>query len=85
MYDEIKKQGLFVKNTDGTPYVTQFWDGLGSYIDFTNPKGFEFWNRQVKEKLLDLELTPLGMITMNLSIKACDSGCKRIWKRSQSK
>ena len=52
MYDEIKKQGFFVKNTDGTPYVTQFWDGLGSYIDFTNPKGFEFWNRQVKEKLL---------------------------------
>lgn len=53
MYKEIEKQGLFVKNPDGTPFVTQFWDGLGSYIDFTNPKGCDFWKKQVTEKLLD--------------------------------
>lgn len=73
MYDEIKKQGLFVKNTDGTPYVTQFWDGLGSYIDFTNPKGFEFWNRQVKEKLLDLGIDATWNDNNEFDIKACDS------------
>lgn len=53
MYEELKSRGLFVKSSDGTPFVTQFWDGLGSYLDFTNPEAFEFWKTQVKEKLLD--------------------------------
>lgn len=53
MYEEIAEKGLFVKNADGTPFVTQFWDGLGSYIDFTNPQAREFWIFNVKDKLLD--------------------------------
>lgn len=53
MYGEIAEKGLFVKNADGTPFVTQFWDGLGSYIDFTNPDAREFWIANVKDKLLD--------------------------------
>lgn len=53
MYKEIAEKGLFVKNADGTPFVTQFWDGLGSYIDFTNPQAREFWIANVKDKLLD--------------------------------
>ncbi|MBO4339670.1 MAG: DUF5110 domain-containing protein [Clostridia bacterium] len=54
MYEELKSKGLFIKNPDGTPFVTQFWDGLGSYLDFTNPEAFSFWKTQVREKLLDL-------------------------------
>lgn len=53
MYAEIAEKGLFIKNADGTPYVTQFWDGLGSYIDFTNPNARSFWISNVKDKLLD--------------------------------
>lgn len=53
MYKDIEKEGLFIKNSDGTPFVTQFWDGLGSYLDFTNPKAFEFWEKQVEEKLIN--------------------------------
>lgn len=53
MYEQLKDRGLFIKNADGTPFVTQFWDGLGSYLDFTNPDAFDFWKTQVKEKLLD--------------------------------
>ncbi len=53
MYEKAKNDGLFVQNRDGTPFVTRFWDGNGSYIDFTNPKAYEFWKNQVKEKLLD--------------------------------
>ncbi len=53
MYEQAKAEGVFVKNQDDTPFITRFWDGNGSYIDFTNPKGYEFWKSQVKEKLLD--------------------------------
>ena len=54
MYEELAKKGLFVKSEDGSPFLTQFCDGLGSYLDFTNPEAFCFWKNQVKEKLLDL-------------------------------
>jgi len=73
MYDEIKEKGLFVKNPDGTPYVTQFWDGVGSYIDFTNPKGFEFWNTQVKEKLLNFGIDATWNDNNEFDIKALDA------------
>lgn len=73
MYNEIKDKGLFVKNADGTPYVTQFWDGVGSYIDFTNPDGFKFWNTQVKEKLLDLGIDATWNDNNEFDIKALDS------------
>lgn len=53
MYDMINANGWFIKNADGTPYITQFWDGYGSYLDFTNDEAFDFWSSQVKEKLLD--------------------------------
>lgn len=53
MYKDNAEKGLFVKNTDGTPFITQFWDGQGSYLDFTNPDAREFWMENVTEKLLD--------------------------------
>lgn len=53
MYKDIAEKGLFVKNTDGTPFITQFWDGQGSCLDFTNPDAREFWMENVREKLLD--------------------------------
>ncbi|MCH5189532.1 MAG: hypothetical protein J1F37_03120 [Oscillospiraceae bacterium] len=53
MYREIAEKGLFVKNSDGTPFITRFWDGQGSYLDFTNPHAREFWIYNIKDKLLD--------------------------------
>lgn len=53
LYDKLRREGLFVCEPDGTPYVTQFWDGLGSYLDFTNPAAYAFWREQVKTALLD--------------------------------
>lgn len=57
MYEELKNKGFFVKNPDATPFITQFWDGCGSYLDFTNPGAFAFWGEQVREKLLDNGIT----------------------------
>ncbi|MBR0413829.1 MAG: DUF5110 domain-containing protein [Clostridia bacterium] len=53
LYAALAAKGYFVKNADGTPFVTQFWDGLGSYLDFTNPAAAAFWQAQVREQLLD--------------------------------
>lgn len=57
LYGEIAERGLFVKNPDGTPFVTEFWDGLGSYLDFTNPEAAEYWESKVRETLLVLGIT----------------------------
>lgn len=73
MYEELKRRGLFVKSTDGTPFVTQFWDGLGSYLDFTNPEAFDFWRGQVKEKLLDYGITATWNDNNEFDIKDCDA------------
>lgn len=53
LYKEIAEKGLFIKDKDGSPFVTEFWDGIGSYLDFTNPEAFSFWKNKVKESLLD--------------------------------
>lgn len=53
LYEKIAREGWFVKQADGSPYVGVFWDGLGSYLDFTNPAAFAFWKQQVGDTLLD--------------------------------
>jgi len=73
MYKKLKDEGLFIKNPDGTPFVTQFWDGLGSYLDFTNKKAFDFWKEQVKEKLLDLGITSTWNDNNEFDIKDSDA------------
>jgi alpha-D-xyloside xylohydrolase len=50
-YQEAADQGLFVKNADGTPYVGRWWKGLGSLIDFTNPKAKLWWQDQVRQAI----------------------------------
>jgi alpha-glucosidase len=53
LYDEVAAAGLFVNDADGEPVEAQFWDEVGSYIDFTNPAAADWWRGQVKSALLD--------------------------------
>ncbi len=73
MYNEAKNDGFFVKNQDGTPFVTRFWDGNGSYIDFTNQKAYDFWKNQVKEKLLNYGITSTWNDNNEYDIKDTDA------------
>ncbi len=73
MYNELKDKGLFIKQPDGTPFVTQLWDNLGSYLDFTNPTAVEFWKKQVKEKLLDLGIRATWNDNNEFDIKDADA------------
>jgi alpha-D-xyloside xylohydrolase len=50
-YQFPAEQGLFVKNPDGSPYVGRWWKGVGSLIDFTNPKAKQWWQDQVRQAI----------------------------------
>lgn len=52
-YDEVAAAGLFVADADGIPVEVQFWDEVGSQIDFTNPRAAAWWRDQVRTALLD--------------------------------
>lgn len=73
LYQEAAEKGLFVQNPDSTPFVTEFWDGLGSYIDFTNPDAFDFWKQKVTEMLLDYGITATWNDNNEFDIKDCDA------------
>lgn len=73
LYQEIADKGYFVKNPDGTPFVTEFWDGLGSYLDFTNPDAFAFWAEKVREALLDLGIVATWNDNNEFDIRDCDA------------
>ncbi len=53
LYDEVARAGLFVSDADGQPVEAQFWDEVGSNIDFTNPDAAEWWRDKVNATLLD--------------------------------
>ena len=57
LYAALAEQGLFIQNADGSPFITRFWDGMGSYLDFTNPQAVRFWQEQVQQQLLALGIT----------------------------
>ncbi|MBW6522702.1 alpha-glucosidase [Sphingomonas sp. RHCKR47] len=52
-YDEVAAAGLFVADEDGTPVEAQFWDEVGSYLDFTKPAAADWWRCEVRQALLD--------------------------------
>ena len=51
-FSEAEAEGLFIRDQDGKPTMVQFWDEVGAYLDFTNPKTVAWWKSQVTESLL---------------------------------
>ncbi len=56
-YAEVKAAGGFVKDENGEPVLEQFWDGMGSYLDFTNPGMIRWWQERLKRQVLDVGFT----------------------------
>jgi len=53
-FAEAAERGLLIAEDDGAPALVQFWDGLGAYLDFTNPDTAAWWRGDVKGALLDV-------------------------------
>jgi alpha-glucosidase len=57
-YGEAKAH--FVKDSESAePELSQFWDGMGSHLDFTNPKTISWWKKKATESLLSLGIEAL--------------------------
>ncbi len=52
-FAEATEKGLLIHRPDGSPAPVQFWDEMGSYLDFTNPATLAWWKEGVKRHLLD--------------------------------
>jgi alpha-glucosidase len=52
-YAELAGAGGFIKAADGTPVLEQFWDGMGSFLDFTNSATIAWWQDRFKAQVLD--------------------------------
>jgi alpha-glucosidase len=54
-FAEVEAFQGFVRDSEdpSKPHVTQFWGGLGAYLDFTNPKTSAWWSGEVKAQLID--------------------------------
>jgi alpha-glucosidase len=53
-FGEARAKGLLIADAEGEPVWTQFWDGLGAYLDFTNPATADWWRAHVTSELLDV-------------------------------
>jgi alpha-glucosidase len=55
-FEAVARAGLFIGDEDG-PTLVQFWDGLGAYLDFTNPAAVSWWQERVTTTLLDVGIS----------------------------
>ncbi len=54
LIEEARAKGLLIFGPDGEPAWAQFWDGLGAYLDFTNPDTQDWWSAHVRAELLKI-------------------------------
>ncbi len=52
LYQMISENGWFLHYKDGFPAVFPFWGGMASYLDFTNPGAYAFWQKCVRDSLI---------------------------------
>lgn len=72
LYETIAQNGWFLRLPDGSPALTPFWGGLGSWLDFTNPGACDFWKEQVTTQLLQKGIA--GIWNDNNEYEVLDQG-----------
>lgn len=52
LYETFREAGAFIQMPDGSPYITRFWGGEGSFVDFSSSAGRSLWQRYAEQNLL---------------------------------
>ena len=53
-FEEVRAQGGFIHDAhSGQPVIEQFWDGVGSHLDFTHPAVVAWWQKSLRAQVLD--------------------------------
>ena len=53
-YAEVRQSQGFIRDArTGAPIVEQFWDGVGSHLDFSHPPAIAWWKSQLAAQVLD--------------------------------
>lgn len=52
LFARAAAEGLLISDGKGAPLLVQFWDEVGAYLDFTNPRTVAFWEEGVTRSLL---------------------------------
>jgi alpha-glucosidase len=65
-YSELKAMGGLIEDKDShAPVVEQFWDGVGSHVDFTHPGAIDWWQQRLGNRCLTLASMWAGTTTTN--------------------
>jgi alpha-glucosidase len=52
-YGEVAAAGAFIASAEtGAPLKSQFWDGEGAHLDFTNPAGVAWWKSGLTRQVI---------------------------------
>ena len=52
LYAQAAQAGAFVRDGQGDPLLSQFWDGEGAHIDFTSAAGVQWWQHGLASAVL---------------------------------
>ncbi|HWK46978.1 MAG TPA: TIM-barrel domain-containing protein [Stellaceae bacterium] len=54
-YGDALTAGAYVKDRrSGAPVISQFWDGEGAHLDFTNPAAIAWWQDGLRNQVLEV-------------------------------
>lgn len=75
-YEEVRDFGGFIRAaTSDEPEVSMFWGGYGSYLDFTNPSTYDWWQRMLFEQLLGYGIDTTWNDNNEFEIQDGDARC----------
>jgi alpha-glucosidase len=79
-YSELKAMGGLVEDKDShTPVVEQFWDGVGSHVDFTHPGAIDWWQQRLGQQVLDFGIDVGWNDNNEYAVMDDDCPVSRLW------
>ncbi|MCZ4313314.1 glycoside hydrolase family 31 protein [Comamonadaceae bacterium G21597-S1] len=52
-FAQVQSHGGFIHDAQGRPVLEPFWDGMGAHLDFTHAGTIAWWQKNLREQVLD--------------------------------